>query len=184
MSTLALDRIPVTTIAGAPASLGAHAGQVRLVVNVASQCGLTPQYAALEALYRRYRDRGFTILAFPANEFDAQEPGSNPEIAEFCRTTYDVTFPLFAKLVVVGPGQHPLYAALTAAQPVAIPQPGGTLRDELVGEGLAPPAPHDILWNFEKFLVARDGSVVARFAPDVPPDAAVVIAAIERALAT
>jgi len=181
--TASLDAIPITTIDGAPSSLGAFAGQVRLVVNVASQCGLTPQYTALEALYRRFRERGFTILAFPANEFDAQEPGTNAEIAAFCATRYDVTFPLFAKLVVVGPGQHPLYAALTSAQPDAIPQPGGTLRDELVGEGLAPPAPHDLLWNFEKFLVGRDGSAIARFAPDVPPDADVVIAAIERALA-
>jgi glutathione peroxidase len=158
--TSALETIPVRTIEGQPASLADHTGKVRLVVNVASRCGLTPQYEGLEALYRKYHDRGFEILAFPANEFGAQEPGTDEEIKSFCSTRYDVTFPLFSKIVVKGAGKHPLYAALTAAQP-----------------------PEDISWNFEKFLVSRSGEVVARFSPDVKPDAEPLVAAVERELA-
>src|SRR5882724_5275691 len=115
----ALETIPVQRVDGAPSRLADYSGQVRLIVNVASKCGLTPQYEGLEALYRRYHARGFEILAFPANEFGAQEPGSDEEIKEFCSTKYDVTFPLFSKLIVKGPGQHPLYAALTQAAPTA-----------------------------------------------------------------
>ncbi|TKD12996.1 glutathione peroxidase [Polyangium fumosum] len=178
-----LERIPVNTIDGRPSSLGAYGGKVRLVVNVASRCGLTPQYTALEALYRKYKDQGLEVLAFPANEFGAQEPGTDAEILSFCSTSYDVTFPLFSKIVVKGEGQHPLYGALTSAQPEARALPGSDFRARLVGYGIEPGAPHEILWNFEKFLVDRKGEVVDRFSPDVPPDADLLVTAIERALA-
>ena len=177
-----LEEIPLKTVDGAPSKLGAYAGKVRLVVNVASKCGLTPQYEALEALYEKYRARGFEVLAFPANEFGAQEPGTEAEIKEFCSSTYDVTFPLFAKIVVKGPGQHPLYAELTRARPEARKLPGSDFRAKLAGYGLDTGALSEILWNFEKFLVDRDGNVVERFAPDVPPDAEIVVAAVEREL--
>ncbi|MGD0528068.1 MAG: glutathione peroxidase [Polyangiaceae bacterium] len=177
-----LEQIPVKTVDGQPSSLGDHGGKVRLVVNVASKCGLTPQYTALEALYRKYRDRGFEVLAFPANEFGAQEPGTEAEIKDFCSTKYDVTFPLFAKIVVKGAGQHPLYATLTHDQPEAKTLPGSNFRAKLVGYGVDPGGPSEILWNFEKFLVDRSGKVVERFAPDVPPDDPMVTAAIERQL--
>lgn len=178
-----LETIPVNTIDGAPSSLGQHAGKVRLVVNVASQCGLTPQYTALEALYRKYRERGLEVLGFPANEFGAQEPGTEQEIREFCSSTYDVSFPMFSKIVVKGEGQHPLYATLTSARPEATKLPGSSFREKLIGYGIQPGAPHEILWNFEKFLVDRAGNVVERFAPDVPPDSELIVAAIERELA-
>ncbi len=180
--TTALEQIPVRTIAGAPSSLGAHHGKVRLVVNVASQCGLTPQYTALEALYRAHKDRGFEVLGFPANEFGAQEPGTEAEIQDFCSTKFDVTFPMFAKIVVKGPEQHPLYAALTQAQPAARTAPGSDFRAKLMGYGIDPGAPHEVLWNFEKFLVDREGNVIERFAPDVKPDSELVTKAIEQAL--
>jgi len=175
-----LEAIPVRTIDGQPTSLADYAGKVRLVVNVASKCGLTPQYNGLEALYRKYHEQGFEVLGFPANEFGAQEPGTEAEIKEFCSTKYDVTFPLFAKIVVKGPGQHPLYAALTRVQPAAAGLPkadGGGKPAEHVG------APQEITWNFEKFLLSRKGEVVARFAPDVTPSDARLIAAVERELA-
>ncbi|APR83204.1 Glutathione peroxidase family protein [Minicystis rosea] len=181
--TTALEQIPVQTIDGKPSSLGAYAGKVRLIVNVASKCGLTPQYTALEAAYRKYKDRGFEILAFPANEFGAQEPGTNEEIQSFCSTQYDVSFPLFAKIVVKGEGQHPLYASLTAAKPEARTLPGVDFRGKLIGYGIVPGAPDEILWNFEKFLVDRNGEVIERFSPDMGPDSEPVVAAIERALA-
>ncbi|MBX3261533.1 MAG: glutathione peroxidase [Labilithrix sp.] len=177
-----LERIPVPSIDGAPSSLGHHAGKVRLIVNVASKCGLTPQYEALEALYRRFKDRGFEVLAFPANEFGGQEPGTEAEIKDFCATTYDVTFPMFSKIVVKGEGIHPLYASLTSTRPSARALPGSDFRQKLIGYGVQPGEPHEVLWNFEKFLVDRQGAVVDRFAPDVPPDADVVVSAIERLL--
>ena len=183
MTTAALDIIPLQTITGRPATLADYANKVRLIVNVASKCGLTPQYAALEALYRRYHERGLEILGFPANEFGAQEPGSEQEIQDFCSTQYDVTFPLFSKLVVKGPGQHPLYRALTEALPTATKLPGTDFRANLIGYGIDVGAPHDVLWNFEKFLLDRQGNVVARFAPDVKPDAEILVSAIERELA-
>jgi glutathione peroxidase len=157
--TASLLDISVSRIDGTPASLADFRGQVLLVVNVASKCGLTPQYAGLEKLYARYRDRGFAVLGFPANEFGAQEPGSNSEIATFCQTRFGVQFPMFEKIVVKGAGIHPLYAELTKAAPSG-----------------------DIQWNFEKFLIGRDGTVMARFAPTVTPDDPALIAAIERAL--
>jgi len=177
-----IEQIPVKTIDGGASSLGAHAGKVRLVVNVASQCGLTPQYAGLQALYERYRDRGLEVLGFPANEFGSQEPASNDEIKEFCSTKYQVSFPMFAKIVVKGSGQHPLYAALTTARPEARALPGSNFRQKLVEYGIKPGEPSEILWNFEKFLVDRHGNVVERFAPDVSPDAEILTSAIEREL--
>jgi glutathione peroxidase len=177
-----VESIAVNTIDGRPSSLAAYAGKVRLVVNVASKCGLTPQYEALEALYRKYQPRGLEVLAFPANEFGGQEPGTEAEIKDFCSTKYDVSFPLFSKIVVKGAGQHPLYAELTRDQPSAVSLPGSDFRAKLIGYGVDPGGPSEILWNFEKFLIDRNGSVIARFAPDVPPNAPVIVEAIERAL--
>jgi len=181
--TSPLEVIPVRTVDGQPASLADYGGKVRLIVNVASKCGLTPQYEGLEALYRKYHDRGFEVLAFPANEFGGQEPGTEQEIKEFCSTKYDVTFPLFAKIVVKGPGQHPLYAALTRAVPVATELTGKDFRANLVKHGIDVGEPIDITWNFEKFLLNRNGDVVARFSPDVKPDAPLLVATVERELA-
>jgi glutathione peroxidase len=176
-----LATIPLKTIRGADASLGDYAGKVLLVVNVASKCGLTPQYEGLEALYGKYHDQGLVVLGFPANDFGAQEPGSNAEIESFCTTNFGVDFPMFEKLVVTGPDKHPLYRALTEAAPNATND--GAFRDRLKGYGMTPnPAP-ELLWNFEKFLVGRDGAVVARFSPDTAPDDPALVAAIERALA-
>jgi glutathione peroxidase len=178
----AIEQIPLRTIDGSDSSLGAYAGKVRLVVNVASRCGFTPQYTALEALYEKYRDRGFEVLAFPANEFGSQEPGTDAEIKEFCSTTYDVRFPVFSKILVKGAGQHPLYAALIDARPAARVLPGSDFRAKLMGYGIPIGEPNEILWNFEKFLVDRVGNVVDRFGPDVLPDAELVVSAIEREL--
>ncbi len=176
-----LQDIPLTLIDGSSTSLGSHAGDVVLVVNVASQCGLTPQYTELEQVHATYRDRGFTVLGFPANNFGAQEPGSDAEIVEFCSTNYSVTFPMFSKISVVGDDQHPLYANLTAAAPRAEGDPDG-FRERLKGFGMSPNNDPDILWNFEKFLIGRDGNVVARFAPTTTPTDPAVTAAIESAL--
>ena len=181
--TTALEDVRVFTIDGAGTTLGGYAGKVRLVVNVASQCGLTPQYTALEALYRKFKDRGFEILAFPANEFGGQEPGTEAEIKEFCSSTYDISFPLFKKVVVKGEGQHPLYAKLTADRPEARALPGSDFRAKLAGYGITPASPSEVLWNFEKFLVDRGGNVVDRFAPDVTPDSELLVSAVELALA-
>ena len=183
MSTLAT--IPLTTISGSPATLADYAGHVLLIVNVASKCGLTPQYTALESLYQTYKDRGLVVLGFPANDFAGQEPGTDQEIAKFCSTDYPVTFPLFSKIPVTGPAKHPLYAALIAAAPEHIPH--GLWREKLTSysakNGFPPPsALPELLWNFEKFLVGRDGTVLARFAPDTPPDDPKIIAALEQAL--
>jgi len=180
-----LTDIPLTTITGAPATLANYSGKVLLVVNVASKCGLTPQYTALEALYQQFKDRGFTVLSFPANDFAGQEPGTNEEIATFCSTEYPVTFPLFAKIPVTGPGKHPLYAALIEAKPEHVvfgPWREG-LTDYAAKNGFPPPNPlPELLWNFEKFLIGRDGTVLARFAPDMPPDDNRIIGVIEAAL--
>jgi glutathione peroxidase len=177
-----LQNIPVKTITGADSSLKQYEGSVLLVVNVASKCGLTPQYTALEQVYEQYHSRGFEVLGFPANNFGAQEPGSNEEIAEFCSTNFSVKFPMFAKISVVGSDQHPLYGALTAAAPRAEGDPDA-FRERLKGFGMTPNSDPDILWNFEKFLVDKQGNVVKRFAPTTAPDDPSVIAAIEAALA-
>jgi glutathione peroxidase len=177
-----LYTVPVRRIDGSEDSLAAYEGNVLLIVNVASQCGLTPQYEGLEKVYERYRDSGLVVLGFPANEFGAQEPGSNEDIQQFCRTRFDVKFPLFAKIVVKGEGQHPLYQYLTQARPEAQALSGSTLRANLDKHGLLSGQPGDILWNFEKFLVGRSGEVVARFAPDVAPEDPLLIQAIEAEL--
>lgn len=178
--TSPIYEVPVTRIDGAPASLGDYAGKVLLIVNVASKCGLTPQYEGLEALYRTYRDRGLVVLGFPANDFAGQEPGAEAEIDAFCRSTYGVEFPMFAKIAVTGSDAHPLYKALIAARPEAEFKPDSALLKRLP-KGAAEPG--SIHWNFEKFLVGRDGSVVGRFAPDTKPQDKTVVRAIETALA-
>ena len=149
---MTLYDIPVTTLAGQPATLEPWRGQVLLIVNVASRCGFTPQYTGLEHLYRRFRDRGFAVLGFPCNQFGEQEPGTAEEIREFCSLTYDVTFPLFARIDVNGPDAHPLYRHLRRERP-------GLLGTEA------------IKWNFTKFLVGRDGTVLRRYAPSDTPEA-------------
>jgi glutathione peroxidase len=154
MTTLSDFTLPL--LDGAAQPLSAYSGKVVLIVNVASKCGFTPQYGGLEALWRTYRDRGLVVLGFPCNQFGGQEPGTEAEIAQFCSLTYDVTFPVFQKLEVNGEGQSPLYAWLKSAHP------------------------GDIEWNFAKFLIARDGSVAARFVPATLP--ADLAAPIERLL--
>lgn len=151
------------TIRGDECKLSRFEGKVCLVVNVASECGLTPQYDGLQRLYREFRDRGFEILAFPCNQFGGQEPGTDGEIAEFCEANFGVEFPMFGKIDVNGDGQHPLYGWLT-------PQEVG------------PDAAGDVAWNFAKFLIGRNGEVIARFAPSTEPCSADVKARIEEAL--
>jgi len=143
---------PVTAIDGAPRSMAEFGGRPLLIVNVASACGFTPQYAGLEALYRKYMDRGLVVLGFPCDQFGRQEPGTNEEIQQFCALTYDVTFPMFAKIDVNGAGAHPLFAWLKQ-------QKKGLLGTEA------------IKWNFSKFLVGRDGSVIKRYGPNDMPEA-------------
>lgn len=178
----AIQDIPLKTITGGDATLGDHAGKVLLVVNVASKCGLTPQYEALEATYRKYRDQGFEVLGFPANDFGAQEPGSDDEIATFCSTSFGVDFPMFSKIVVNGPERHPLYSELIAAQPTARSS-GEGFEEKMERYGITRADPSDVMWNFEKFLIARDGNVVGRFMPDMTPDSPAISGAIERELA-
>lgn len=154
--------IPLKDINGQETSLKAYSGQVLLVVNVASKCGYTPQYKGLEAVYQKKKAEGFAVLGFPCNDFGKQEPGSNEEIKNFCKSNYDVSFPLFDKVRVKGAEQHPLFAALT-------------------GKGAVYPG--DIKWNFGKFLIGRDGRVLKRFEPGAAPDSPEVLQAIEAALA-
>jgi glutathione peroxidase len=160
---------PVERIDGTPTSLAEHKGKVLLIVNVASKCGFTPQYAALETVYERNREKGFVICGFPANDFGAQEPGSDEEIQSFCELNFGVKFPMYSKIAVTGAGRNPLYSALILSAPKTH---GDTseLRQHLRDFGVEPTSPPEVLWNFEKFLVGRDGKVVARFAPDVVPD--------------
>jgi glutathione peroxidase len=184
----AIYDIPVESITGEATSLGKYRGKVLLVVNVASKCGLTKQYDALEALYARFKDQGLVVMGFPANDFGAQEPGSNEEIATFCQASFGVDFPMFAKIAVTGPGTHPLYSALIAAEPKASGETREGMREKLNGflskNGFGPTNPEPgILWNFEKFLIGRDGKVVARFSPEIVPDDPAIVAAIEAALA-
>jgi len=175
--------IPVTKITGEAVSLGEFKGKVLLVVNVASKCGLTPQYEGLENLYERFRGQGLVVAGFPANDFKSQEPGTNDEIQSFCTLNYGVKFPMFGKIQVTGAGKHPLYAALIAAQPTAITVNQPAWREKLKGYGIETLQEPELLWNFEKFVVSRDGEVVKRFAPDTAPDAPELIAAIESELA-
>jgi glutathione peroxidase len=154
---------PINTLDGQPTTLGALDGKTLLVVNVASQCGLTPQYTGLEQLQEKYADRGFSVVGFPCNQFGAQEPGTSEEIATFCSTNYGVTFPLMEKIDVNGAQQHPIFAEL---------------------EKTADAEGHsgDIRWNFEKFVVSADGTKVTRFSPKTVPEDPTVIAAVEAAL--
>ena len=156
--------VEIGSLQGGSADLSRYAGKAVLVVNVASKCGLTPQYNGLEKLHERYAERGFTVLGVPCNQFLGQEPGSAEEIAEFCSATYGVTFPMTEKVEVNGENRHPLY-------------------DRLTGFADAEGHSGDIRWNFEKFLVGRDGRVVARFSPQTEPEADEVVAAIEAQLA-
>ena len=182
MSASILD-IPVKKITGDETSLAEFKGHVLLVVNVASKCGLTPQYEGLEKIYEQYKGQGLVVAGFPANDFKAQEPGTNEEILTFCTTNFGVKFPLFDKITVVGPEKHPLYAALIAAQPKAISVSEVPFREKLKGYGIDGNPEPEVLWNFEKFLVSRSGEVVKRFAPDTQPDAAELTGAIEAELA-
>ncbi|GAA3923544.1 glutathione peroxidase [Actinomadura viridis] len=160
---MSVYEVEIGGLRGGSADLAQYRGKAVLIVNVASKCGLTPQYSGLERLQERYAERGFTVLGVPCNQFMGQEPGTPEEIAEFCSTTYGVSFPLTEKIEVNGEGRHPLYAALT---------------------GTADAEGHtgDIRWNFEKFLIAPDGTVAARFSPQTEPEAAEVVAAIEKNL--
>lgn len=175
-----ITAIPLTRIDGEPDTLGNHAGKVLLIVNVASKCGLTPQYAGLESLYRAKAAQGLEVLGFPANNFNGQEPGTDQEIATFCETGFDVTFPLFSKISVKGEDIHPLYAGLTAARPDAVGE--GPMRDRLKGYGIATGEPGEVVWNFEKFLVGRDGRVIDRFAPDIDATDPRLVESIDKAL--
>ncbi len=150
-------------IEGKNVKLDAYKGKVVMIVNVASKCGLTPQYEGLEAIYKKYKDQGFIVLGFPANNFMGQEPGTETEIKEFCKLKYDVSFPMFSKISVKGTDQHPFYTFLT---------------NEKSNTGFA----GDISWNFEKFLLSKDGKTLSRFSPKTKPDAPEVIDAIEKAL--
>jgi glutathione peroxidase len=161
---VSLYDIPVNTLSGQPGSLGDLSGKTLLVVNVASKCGLTPQYEGLERLHERFKDRGFSVVGFPSNQFGGQEPGTAEEIQEFCSVNYGVTFPMFEKIDVNGPDRHPIYTELTA-----VPDAAGEAGD--------------IQWNFEKFLVSPDGQIAGRFRPMTDPQAPEVVAAIEAALA-
>jgi glutathione peroxidase len=171
--------IPLKRIDGTATKLDAYRGKVLLVVNVASKCGLTPQYSGLEALYEAKRKQGLEVLGFPANDFGAQEPGTDEQIASFCSTSYEVQFPLFSKIAVKGSAQHPLYHKLTTAKPEAVG--AGPMREKLKGYGHTS-GPGEVLWNFEKFLIDRNGTVVERFSPDIAPDDPRLVAAIDREL--
>jgi glutathione peroxidase len=174
--------IPLTRIDGSADTLANHEGKVLLVVNVASKCGLTPQYEGLEKLYEDYKAKGFEVLGFPANDFGAQEPGTDEEIVEFCQLNYGVSFPLFTKADVTGEAKQPLYAALIDAIPTKQGDVDG-MKERFKGYGMTPNDDPEVLWNFEKFLIARDGAVVGRFAPGTAPQDALLVDAIEAELA-
>jgi glutathione peroxidase len=177
-----ISAIPLTRIDGASDSLANHKGKVLLVVNVASKCGLTPQYEGLEKLYQEKKDAGLEVLGFPANDFGKQEPGTHDEIVEFCKVNYGVSFPLFAKADVSGPDKQPLYAALTAAMPTK-EGPAEAFRERLRGFGATPNEDPEVLWNFEKFLIGKDGQVAGRFAPGTTPNDPALLKAIDKELA-
>jgi len=173
--------IPLTKIDGAAATLREHSGEVLLIVNVASKCGLTPQYAGLEELQQKFGARKFSVLGFPANDFGGQEPGTNAEIQEFCTTNFGVKFPMYGKISVTGAQKHPLYSLLIEEKPDTPDRE--RMETMLRGYKMEPTPRPEVLWNFEKFLVSRQGRVVRRFAPDTVPDASELINAIESELA-
>lgn len=164
-----LSQIPFKAKNGEDTTLAAFDAKAYLIVNVASKCGLTPQYEGLQALYDKYHAQGLEILGFPANEFLAQEPGTDEEIQSFCSLNYGVTFPVNQKIVVKGPGQHPLYTALTEGQREAIQNADGEFESRLRQHNLITGEAHEIKWNFEKFLLNAQGEIVARFFPDITP---------------
>ncbi|MCZ7839057.1 glutathione peroxidase [Leclercia adecarboxylata] len=174
----------VTTIDGEKTTLESYKGKVLLVVNVASKCGLTSQYEQLEAMQKAREKEGVSVLGFPCNQFLGQEPGSEEEIKTFCSTTYGVTFPMFSKVDVNGENRHPVYQKLIAAAPTALAPEGSGFYDRMASKGRAPLSPEDILWNFEKFLIGRDGKVIQRFSPDMTPDDPAITSAVEKALAS
>ncbi|HRI04081.1 MAG TPA: glutathione peroxidase [Pyrinomonadaceae bacterium] len=175
--------IPVRRIDGTDTTLGEFQGKALLLVNVASKCGLTPQYEGLESLYKEYKDLGFEVLGFPANNFLAQEPGTSEEIQDFCQTNYNVSFPLYEKLSVKGDDQHLLYHYLTDEKGEADITDGNAFEEKLAGFGQKREKANDVLWNFEKFLIAKDGSIAARIAPDVTAEDERVVAAVQAELA-
>lgn len=174
--------IPVKTIDGTETNLGEYKDKVLLVVNVASKCGLTPQYEGLQKLYDEYNAKGFEVLGFPANNFMGQEPGTEEEIKEFCDSNFSVKFPLFSKISVKGDDQHQLYHYLTETKPDTDVNDGG-FEEKLAGYGSKRATPGEILWNFEKFLIGKNGEITARFAPDVTADDPRLVAKIEEVLA-
>lgn len=183
---MALDiyTIPVTRIDGTVGSMADYRGQVLLVVNVASKCGLTPQYEGLERLQQQFGSRGFNVLGFPANDFGSQEPGTDDEIRQFCTGNFGASFPMFSKVQVVGAEKHPLYAEMIDRQPTSTGEGKAAFRVGLENFGIKPTNPEpEVLWNFEKFLLDKSGEVVARFSPDTLPDAPIVTEAIEAELA-
>lgn len=173
--------ISVKSIDGQETTLNQYAGKVLLLVNVASKCGLTPQYEGLQQLYKDKKDQGLEILGFPANNFLEQEPGTDEEIQEFCSINYQVDFPLFSKISVAGADKHPLYQVLSQAIPERLGE--GPWWEDLVEYGLTPNPKPEVLWNFEKFLVNKQGEVVARFAPDIQANDARITDAINAELA-
>ncbi|CNK74876.1 glutathione peroxidase [Yersinia aldovae] len=175
--------IPLQSIDHQSVLLEKYKGSVLLVVNVASQCGLTKQYEGLEKLYKTYQQQGFEVLGFPSNEFAGQEPGSDEEVHAFCRGTFGVEFPMFSKIEVNGSLRHPLYKHLIAAKSVAVKPEGSEFYQRLASKGREPKQQGDILWNFEKFLISRDGVVLDRFAPDMTPEDPILIKAINQAVA-
>ena len=179
---MSLYDLSATLNDGKEKKLSAYKGKVLLIVNTASKCGFTPQYQGLQELYGKYKDRGFELLAFPCDQFGHQEPGSDADIKSFCETKFGVEFPMFEKIVVKGEMQHPLYRELIAECPTAQQNPKGTLRKTLDQHGLGPANDTDIMWNFEKFLVNRQGQVVGRFAPDFTPKDPAITTAIETEL--
>ena len=178
-----LYEFSVNKIDGSALKLGDYKGKVLLIVNVASKCGLTPQYEGLEALHKNFQSKGLMVLGFPANEFLAQEPGTNAEIQEFCRMNFGVEFPMFSKIIVKGEGQHPLYKYLTETKPDATMKPDGTLLEKLKSKNLLSGKPNDIKWNFEKFLINKKGEVIERFSPELDPQDPIIVKAIESELA-
>ncbi|NBO38591.1 glutathione peroxidase [bacterium] len=174
--------VEVLDIKGHPTLLSRYSGQVMLIVNVASKCGLTKQYEGLQKLYQEYLKMGLVILGFPSNDFHGQEPGTEQEILEFCSLKYNVTFPLFAKIPVKGVNQHPLFRLLTTSVPRCVTPENSNFEQKLTESGHEKSEPHEILWNFEKFLVGRTGLVSGRFSPDMKPDDPVLLKAVEKAL--